>query len=119
MKKGKVRIMGILCLLILVAGGVLIYQYGGKTKLSVPISELTAEYSSNPKEPGKESSQLISNAGSQEEAEEIASMYQVTLLEYTDGMALYETQEPPLDVIRRGEQEGYPQMWVNSERVAY
>ena len=32
MKKGKVRIMGILCVLILVAGGVLIYQYGGKTK---------------------------------------------------------------------------------------
>lgn len=119
MKKERVKTVAILCVLALIIGGVLIYQYCLKTEVSYPISELKAKYSSALNESGRESWQLLSNADSLEEAEEIAAMYQVTLLEYADGVALYETQEEPLEVIRRGEQEGYPQMWMNSERVAY
>lgn len=62
--------------------------------------------------------QLMGSAKSEEEAQETAALYGITLLEYQNGMALYETQEEPLEVIARGEKEGYPQLWLNYIRTA-
>ena len=61
---------------------------------------------------------LIGSADSQEAAEEMAELYQITLIEYMDGKALFETQEDPLEVIARGEKEGYPQVWMDNIYMA-
>lgn len=60
---------------------------------------------------------LIGEAESKEEAEEIAGLYGITLVEYQEGRALYETEEDPLTVIARGEKEGYPQLWTDNIRT--
>ena len=113
----KRKIMGVLCILVLVAGIGAIYLCCRRPVRSISAEGIRADFGQE--ELGESTWQLISNAESQEEAEEIAQMYQVTLLEYKDGVALYETKEDPTKVIQRGEEQGYPQMWINVERKAY
>lgn len=63
-----------------------------------------------------EMNELIGEAQSEKEAEEIAELYGIILLEYRENIALFQTEEDPLDVIARGEKEGYPQLWLNDIR---
>lgn len=63
-----------------------------------------------------ELNELIGEAGSKEEAEEIAALYRIVLLEYQENIALFRTEEDPMEVIARGEKEGYPQLWLNDIR---
>lgn len=63
-----------------------------------------------------EMNELIGEVESEEEAEKIAKLYGIVLLEYQGNIALFRTEEDPLDVIARGEKEGYPQLWLNDIR---
>ena len=57
--------------------------------------------------------QLLGEAGSREEAEELAEMYGITLVEYKNGLARFHTEEDPRDVIRRGKDNGWSELVLN------
>ena len=56
---------------------------------------------------------LLANADTQKEAEEIAEQYGITLVSYENGIAVYQTEEDPYDVIARGQENGYHELSVN------
>lgn len=56
---------------------------------------------------------LIADAGTEEEAQKIAEQYGITLVSYGNGIATYQTDEDPYEVIARGEKNGYPQLSIN------
>ena len=114
------RLAGVLFILIIAAGiGIACRSYLFRQRAVYSLESVSGGNPTSSDDSEKITWQLISDAQSKEDAEEIAAMYGVTFLEYLDGAALYETEEDPLEVIRRGEEQGYPQMWVNSERIAY
>lgn len=57
--------------------------------------------------------QLIAKAESQEEAESIAELYGITLVEFKRNLALYHTDEDPREVIKRGQDNGWPELTLN------
>lgn len=57
--------------------------------------------------------QLLCLAGSQQEAEEVAALYNIELVSYADGLAVYHTEEDPRDVISRGEKNGWIELSLN------
>lgn len=76
----------------------------GKEK--VPLTgTIPAEYSKE--------TPLICTAESQEEAEEIALQYGITLVEYAYGVATFYTEEDPQEVIRRGIEQGWTELSLN------
>lgn len=57
--------------------------------------------------------QLLYLTESQQEAEEVAELYQIELVSYADGLAVYHTEEDPREVLRRGEEQGWPELSLN------
>lgn len=64
-----------------------------------------------------EAAPLISRASSREEAQEVAQLYGITLLDFSHGAALYHTEEDPREVIRRGRENGWPELTLNYIRT--
>lgn len=62
---------------------------------------------------------LIADANTQEEAQKIAEQYGITLVSYGNGIATYQTDEDPYEVIARGEKNGYPQLSINYVQEAF
>lgn len=56
---------------------------------------------------------LICSAESLEEAEEIAGIYGIELVDFSYGVACFYTEEEPWDVISRGIENGWPQLDLN------
>ena len=56
---------------------------------------------------------LSASVTTQEEAEEIAEQYGIILVSYENGIAVYQTEEDPYDVIARGQENGYHELSVN------
>lgn len=60
---------------------------------------------------------LVALVDTQEEAQEIAELYGITLVSYENGVAAYHTDEDPFEVIARGNENGYPQLSINLIRT--
>ena len=60
-----------------------------------------------------EEAQLIASAATPEEAQEIADLYGITLVEHKRSFALYRTEEDPKAVIQRGRDNGWPELNLN------
>lgn len=58
-------------------------------------------------------SELVALVDSQVEATEIARLYDIELRSYSYGVAVYTTDKDPAEVIRMGEEEGYPTLEIN------
>lgn len=58
--------------------------------------------------------QLMCIAETEEEAQEIAELYGITLVEYGYGVASFFTEENPREVIKRGQENGWPELSLNS-----
>lgn len=58
--------------------------------------------------------ELIALADTQEAAEEIASLYGIELKSFEHGVGVYITKENPSDVIKRGEENGWPTISLNT-----
>lgn len=56
---------------------------------------------------------LMADVETEEQALEIAEQYNIELVSFENGIALYSTEEDPFQVIARGEQNGYPQLSIN------
>ncbi len=59
-------------------------------------------------------SELIMLAENREEAEEVAEMYGIELVDYSYGVASFHTEEDPSEVISRGRENGWPALELNS-----
>ena len=57
--------------------------------------------------------QLLCSAESREAAEALSEQYGIVLVEYQDGLACFYTEEDPLAVIRRGKDQGLPELSLN------
>ena len=66
-----------------------------------------------------EGRELMAVVSTEEEAKEIASLYDIELVMYADGVAEYTTKEPLHEVILKGKEAGYPEVFVNLERNLY
>ena len=67
----------------------------------------------------QKSVELIKLVDSREEAEKIAKMYNIELVEFSFGLASYHTDEDPYEVIGRGIENGWPELSFNAERDLY
>ncbi|MCH5260639.1 MAG: hypothetical protein J1F18_12835 [Lachnospiraceae bacterium] len=56
---------------------------------------------------------LMSLAESEEEARNIAELYGIVFVSFQNGVATYYTDEDPYQVIARGEENGYPAVYIN------
>lgn len=61
----------------------------------------------------EEKIQMIANAETREVAEEIAALYGITLLNYEYKVATYETDKNPHQLIKMGQEKGYPVIEIN------
>lgn len=57
--------------------------------------------------------ELIALADTEEQAQEIASLYQIEFLSFSNGVAVYTTDQEPSALIALGQQNGYPVLSVN------
>lgn len=67
-------------------------------------------------EPGEQFSArapLMAKAENQEDAEAIAELYGITLVEFKRNLALFHTDEDPREVIKRGQENGWPELSLN------
>lgn len=62
---------------------------------------------------------LIADADTQEKAQEIAEQYGIKLVSYGNGIATYQTDEDPYEVIARGEKNGYAPLSINYVQEAF
>lgn len=62
---------------------------------------------------------LMAEADSEEEARTIAEQYGITFVSYNNGIAVYQTDEDPFQVIVRGQENDYPQLSLNLKRELY
>lgn len=82
----------------------------GCKKAAIPEASVSAPYSKE--EP------LMASVESQAAAEELAQQYEITLVTYSNGLATFYTQEDPAEVIRRGQENGWPQLSLNTIQKA-
>ncbi|MBD5518425.1 MAG: hypothetical protein HDR07_08020 [Lachnospiraceae bacterium] len=62
---------------------------------------------------------LMALTETEEEAQGIAEQYGIDLVSFENGLALYQTNEDPFEVIARGEKNGYTKLSINFIRSAY
>lgn len=67
--------------------------------------EVTPEYA--------QGQELFCLAQSQEEAQEIADLYGIELVSFSEGVATFHTEDNPVDVINMGIEKGYPLLELN------
>lgn len=90
------------------------------TKPSKPTQQEAAMPTTIPGSPGTvftetiyAEAQLLGEAESREKAEELAELYGITLVEYKNRLARFHTDEDPREVIRRGKDNGWPELVLN------
>lgn len=79
----------------------------------------TAPASSAPEAAEATEPQLMALTDTRAEAEDMARQYGITLVSWQDGLALFSTAEDPETVVRRGAQNGWPELSVNYQRELF
>ena len=64
-------------------------------------------------------SPLMAVVDTEEEARKIAELYGITFVSYENGIAVYQTDEDPMQVIARGQENDYPRLSLNLKRELY
>lgn len=62
---------------------------------------------------------LVALAETREEAQSIAELYGIELADWGYGVATYRTEEDPREVIRRGQENGWPELSLNYIQQAF
>lgn len=63
--------------------------------------------------------ELVALADDEAAAREIAALYQIELLSFSDGVAVYSTQKNPYELIALGNENGYPTLTINNTLTLY
>lgn len=117
-KRALTIVIGIVGIIVLVIVGwyVMFVHFGrGPTFPFLPVSDrvLNAQVDGLAEE-----QPLMAMVETEDEAEKIAEQYGIELVSFSDGVAVYQTDEKIADVIDRGREQGYPQLYMNLERTA-
>lgn len=90
----------------------------GITGCSRNIPEPIPAASSGPEAPVhiQEGRELMCLAENRAEAQNIADTYEIELVSFAYGVAVFHTEETPADVIRRGHENGWKELSVNTGR---
>ena len=80
-----------------------------------PESNKTENSDIDSNKPGNRTVELVALADTEEQAVEIASLYQIELLSFSNGVAVYATDQDPSALIALGQQNGYPVLSVNEK----
>lgn len=117
-KRALTIVIGIVGIIVLVIVGwyVMFVHFGrGPTFPFLPVSDrvLNAQVDGLAEE-----QPLMAMVETEDEAEKIAEQYGIELVSFSDGVAVYQTDEKIADVIDRGREKGYPQLYMNLERTA-
>ncbi|MDD6203209.1 MAG: hypothetical protein PUB13_09790 [Lachnospiraceae bacterium] len=118
MKKMK-WIIGAAVVLLIILIGILVIR-------KTADSRVVYEYTSGTKEKldpntilnGQNEVRLTTLTETEEEAQEIADLYQIELVSYYKGLAVYKTDKNPEEVIRMGVENGYPPISIDQENHA-
>lgn len=62
--------------------------------------------------------QLMALVETEEEAKSIAEQYGIELMSFSEGVAEYRTEEDLDEVIARGQNNGYPALYINMVRTS-
>lgn len=95
----KKRLAAVMCLLAALFCG------GCRKQPSIPAGTVGGKVASN--------GQLIASAQTQEEAEQIAALYGIELVDFEAPLALYRTDADPEEMIRKGAEMGWPRLEIN------
>lgn len=60
--------------------------------------------------------ELVATVETEEEAQQIAQLYNITLVGFADSVAEYTTDRNVDEVIAEGEENGYPKLSINYKR---
>lgn len=113
--------------LLLLAAGILAGCRSGKPAETAPAEtkpvetaapETSASVETLPDAVSQEG-QLVAAAQSQEEAQSIAELYGIRLVDWGYGVAKFYTDEDPREVIRRGQENGWPELDLNHIQKAF
>ena len=63
--------------------------------------------------------QLMASAETLEEAQKLAELYGIELVDYSYQIALFRTEEDPRAVIQRGKENGWPELSLNHTAKAF
>ncbi len=66
-----------------------------------------------------QATELVALADDDEQAQEIATLYQIELVSFSDGVAIYTTDQDPNELIALGKENGYPLLTVNHTLQLY
>ncbi len=118
----KVMVIGIVVIVVAVsimAGWYLLYCYMGVGPAFpfLPEKEVSVENLQEVQAGVAAEEQLMALVETEEEAEIIAEQYGIELASFSEGVASYKTDENPEDVITRGQDNGYPPLFINIERT--
>ena len=102
--------MAILLTLLMLLSGCSQPTATGKTK---PASSKPVSVPAKQPDKISEKTPLIAEAETLEEAEALAELYGITLVEFNLGLASFTTEEDPKDVIRRGQENNWPELTLN------
>lgn len=108
-------VIGIVVVAMIAAGALGYYMYQNRA-LESPVAE-SGLHTSEAQTIGntEETTELMALVDSQEEAEEIASLYDITLSSYAYGVAIYTTDRDAGEVISEGQEQGYPELSINQD----
>lgn len=100
-------------------GGILAACGAGEnaTENSGPVEIMLPNAASDETE--TQSTELIALADDEEQAQEIATLYQIELLSFSEGVAVYTTDQDPNELIALGKQNGYPLLTINHTLQLY
>ena len=112
MRKESCPVRGTILLLALLPVLVLCIGCAGKDKGSVQAPAASARTSWNTPE-AEEGRELMAGVSSREEAEEIALLYGIELVDCSEYIACFHTEEDLGEVINRGKENGWPPLEIN------
>lgn len=120
--KKKVMVIGILVIVVAVvimAGWYVLFCYMGIGPAFpfLPEKEIGMENMQDIEGDVTAGEQLMALVETEEEAENIATQYGIEFVSFSDGVAVYRTEEDPAEVIARGQTNGYPTLYLNRQRT--
>ncbi len=68
---------------------------------------------------GEEGRELIASCKDEKEAQDIADIYGIELVEYSLGVGTFHTDEDPVSVMNRGKKNGWPVLSINGRGEAF
>ena len=81
-----------------------------KQPISTPAVATESPAQQTPAQESQQKGNLMAWADEKADAEEIASLYGITLLSYTEHIAVYWTDQNPAEVIQQGKDNGWPEL---------